>query len=438
MTTPDLALKKSLARHYAAPREVDPAVTLARLRPLLRAMGITRVANITGLDELGLPVVNVIRPNARSLAASQGKGLDLDAAKVSGVMEAIEAYCAEHILKQLKYASATEMARQHRLPDLAALPQPVTSRFTPDAPILWIEGHEITGRAGTWVPFELVHVNYTLPAAPGAGCFLLSSNGLASGNNADEALAHGLCELVERDASALFDGDPRLLDRRRVDLRTLDDPHCRALIDRLQASGLTVAVWDMTSDIVIAAFRCHLMECRRDPTKLPLPAGGEGCHPNRLVALLRAITEAAQARLSVIAGVRDDIGPALYGRTDDPAALEAWREMLAAEDGTRHFAEIPHQPLATAAEEVAHVLARLRAAALPAPIAVDLSPVETDACRVMRVIVPGLEPPTEAGCRPGRRLQAARQGITRRTGAAQQSAEPQSMTSRNITGKRTG
>ncbi|HVI91832.1 MAG TPA: YcaO-like family protein [Dongiaceae bacterium] len=428
MTAPDLALEKSLARHYAAPREVDPAVTLARLRPLLRAMGITRVANITGLDELGLPVVNVIRPNARSLSAAQGKGLDLDAAKVSGVMEAIEAHCAEHILQPLKYASATEMARRHRLPDMAALPQPVTSRFTPDTPILWIEGLEVCGQqvgaretaddASVWVPFELVHVNYTLPAVPGAGCFLLSSNGLASGNTADEALAHGLCELVERDASALFDADPRLLDRRRVDLRTLDDPYCRALIGRLQASGIIVALWDMTGDIGLATFRCHLMECHPDPAKLPLPAGGEGCHPDRLIALLRALTEAAQARLAVIAGVRDDIGPDLYGRTDDPDNLEAWRHLLAAGEGRRHFAEIPHQPLATAAAEVAYVVACLHDAGLPPPLAVDLSPAdlisgEADAFKVMRVVVPGLEPPGEAACRPGRRLLAARRAAAK-------------------------
>ncbi|MHC4093368.1 MAG: YcaO-like family protein, partial [Planctomycetota bacterium] len=65
-------------------RTVSPAETLARLTPLLPQMGITRVANITGLDFIGIPVVMVCRPNSRSIAVAQGKGLELVAAKVSG------------------------------------------------------------------------------------------------------------------------------------------------------------------------------------------------------------------------------------------------------------------------------------------------------------------------------------------------------------------
>ncbi|TGV60738.1 hypothetical protein EN803_38435, partial [Mesorhizobium sp. M2D.F.Ca.ET.160.01.1.1] len=50
---------------------------IARIRPHWARMGITRVANVTGLDRIGIPVVMVCRPNARSLAVSQGKGIDL-------------------------------------------------------------------------------------------------------------------------------------------------------------------------------------------------------------------------------------------------------------------------------------------------------------------------------------------------------------------------
>ena len=61
-------------------RTVTPAETLARLKPLLPRMGITRLANVTGLDTIGIPVVMSVRPNSRSRSVSQGKGLDLDAA----------------------------------------------------------------------------------------------------------------------------------------------------------------------------------------------------------------------------------------------------------------------------------------------------------------------------------------------------------------------
>lgn len=412
MTTPAVAAITPNARGYAAHRAVDPAVTLARVQSLLRPMGITRIANITGLDHVGLPVVNVVRPNARSNAVSQGKGLDLDAAKASGVMEAIETYCAEHILRPLKLASAAEMARRHLLPDLTALPRPSGSRFDEGAPILWIEGRDILGGDAIWVPFELVHMNFTVPAVPGSGHFLLSSNGLASGNVLAEALSHGIGELIERDASALFDRDKHLVDRRRINLDSLDDLYCRAIIERLQRADLAVAIWDITSDIGVAAFRCQIMERPGGRSAMPLPAGGEGCHPNRVVAVLRAITEAAQARLSVIAGVRDDIGPDMYGRSDDPASLEAWWRIVSENRGRRRFDAIPDWRCEAPQDEIGHLLARLRGAGLGQAIMVDLSPADTDALAVVRVIVPGLEPPTEAACLPGRRARTVMGSVT--------------------------
>ena len=90
-------------------RICGPEDTLARLRPLLRETGITRIANVTGLDRTGIPVVMVCRPASRSVTVSQGKGLTVAGAKVSGVMEALEAWHAERIVKPLKLASLEEM-----------------------------------------------------------------------------------------------------------------------------------------------------------------------------------------------------------------------------------------------------------------------------------------------------------------------------------------
>jgi YcaO-like protein with predicted kinase domain len=78
-------------------RLIPPAETLARLKPLLPQMGITRLANVTGLDTIGIPVVMSVRPCSRSLSVSQGKGLDLDSAKASAAMESIEGYHAERV-----------------------------------------------------------------------------------------------------------------------------------------------------------------------------------------------------------------------------------------------------------------------------------------------------------------------------------------------------
>ncbi|MCP9984172.1 hypothetical protein [Actinomadura madurae] len=74
-----------------------PEDTLRGLEPILDQVGITRIADVTWLDEIGIPVYQAIRPDSWSLCVSQGKGLTGDLAKVSAVMESIELWHAERM-----------------------------------------------------------------------------------------------------------------------------------------------------------------------------------------------------------------------------------------------------------------------------------------------------------------------------------------------------
>src|SRR2546428_3897868 len=64
-------------------RHCSPQETLARGRPLFPMFCITRLANVTGLDRIGIPRWLWIPPNARCLSVSQGKGLDDHLPRVS-------------------------------------------------------------------------------------------------------------------------------------------------------------------------------------------------------------------------------------------------------------------------------------------------------------------------------------------------------------------
>src|SRR5690606_35517973 len=132
------------------------------------------------------------------------------------------------------------------------------------------------------------------------------------------------------------------LDSRRLDLSSVDDPEAAAVLAQIVARGFVVAVWDLTSDIGIAVFKCHIMERMGGPGLMPLPAEGHGCHPDRGIALLRAILEAVQSRATSIAGTRDDVGPNLYTRFDDTEELSRWRERLGSEASARAFLDVPH------------------------------------------------------------------------------------------------
>ena len=231
-------------------------------------MGITRVADITGLDTIGIPVIAVCRPNSRSVVVSLGKGLDVMAARASGVMESIEAFMAERIVRPLIIGSVNDLRFSHRLVDVDLIPRTADSLYHPDFPLLWVEGQGLISQSPVWVPYELVHTAYTLPAPTGTGCFIATSNGLASGNHLLEAISHGICETVERDAAtlhALRTAEDRAL--RLVDPRTVDDAACREALDRLDRAGMVVAIWDMTTDIGIPAFRCMIAESDQHPAR---------------------------------------------------------------------------------------------------------------------------------------------------------------------------
>jgi YcaO-like protein with predicted kinase domain len=391
-------------------RTVAPADTLARVGPLMGRMGITRVANITGLDRIGVPVVMVCRPNSRSIAVSQGKGVDLAAAKVSGLMEAVETFHAESITLPLKLGSFRELGRSHPLVDVAALPRAAASEYDDDQPLLWIEGQDLISGSPLWVPYEVVHTNYTLTRGLASGWFPANTNGLASGNHILEAVSHGLCEAIERDATTLWKhGGERLKRERTLDLDTVDDGACRAVLDRFQRADIAVKVWDTTSDVGIASFYCLVMGRGDDAAD---PEFGGGCHPAREVALLRALTEAAQARTTYIAGSRDDFWPEDYSPTLRTRRLRVGRALMDAHAPVRDFRDVSTRDADSIRDDVTWTLQRLQAVEIQQVVAVDLTKPELG-LPVVRVVVPGLEGP-DKGDRsdyvPGPRVRALRGG----------------------------
>lgn len=391
-------------------RLVAPERTLERMRPLMPVMGVTRLANLTGLDLLGIPVVMAVRPNARSLAVSSGKGLTLEAALASGLMEAIELYHAERVRRPLLLASTEELRHSHRLADVARLPRLSVSRYHPNRPILWVEGYDLLGCEPAWVPYEAVHANFTLPLPAGSGCFPMNSNGLASGNHALEAISHGLCELVERDATSLWRVAPAARQQaRRVDPGSIDAAVCRRLLDAFRAAGVAAGLWDITSDVGIPTFECLAVDEPAGPSRETYATSGIGCHPSRSVAAVRALTEAAQGRMIYIAGSRDDRDRAAYEEARDPALTRSVRERIAGTAAAgRGFREVSSQEHGSFAAEVRWELERLRAVGIDEVIVVDLSRPEFDV-PVVRVVVPGLEGIAGSpGYVPGARARAAR------------------------------
>jgi YcaO-like protein with predicted kinase domain len=370
-------------------RTVTPGETVARAQRVLEAVGVSRVADITGLDHIGIPVAAAYRPNARSVSVSQGKGVSLEAAMASAIMEAIEGYHAERVDLPLKLASPREMAAR---PDAVALGR-LSRTTTPlhgDAKLLWVEGFDLKQGETRWVPLETILTDFTRPAVGCSGSFLMSSNGLASGNHLLEAVSHAICELIERDANTLWHfSSAAHRDSKRLELASVTEPTVERLLERLSAADVLVGVWETTTDIGIPCFICQIGDRRARLLPLP-PSHGSGCHPRKEVALARAITEAAQGRLTRIAAVREDLDDRLYSPATASELCERLLLLLERQTPTRSFEAVPTFTSATFAEDVDLEISSLSGVGLESVIMVDLTRPEFE-IPVVKLVVPGLE-----------------------------------------------
>ncbi len=370
-------------------------------------MGITRVANVTGLDRVGIPVVMVCRPNARSVAVAQGKGVSVAAAKTSGLMESVESYHAECVAGPLLCGSVEELRYERRIVDIEGLPRRRGTSFTPHTRLLWMPGSDLLANdESTLVPIELGHLDFGRAGDAGETVFAASSNGLASGNSILEAISHGICEIVERDATTLWHlSGVRAHAATRIDIATVDDALCLDLLDRFRAADALAAVWDTTTDIGVPSFLCRVIPDGAADSHFVRPATGMGCHPAREVALQRALTEAAQSRLTFISGARDDLFRADYQQFLGPEGLAPWRASMLSEEPRRDFRDVPSWRGDSLEDAVAWLLGRLRSAGVQQAIAVDLTKPGFDV-PVVRMIIPGLEGIDGPDYLPGRRAAA--------------------------------
>ncbi|WP_037313336.1 YcaO-like family protein [Ruegeria halocynthiae] len=383
----------------------DPEQTLEIVKPLLHEMGITRIANLTGLDRIGLPTVMVARPNSRSVAVSLGKGLSLSAAQASGVMEAIESWHAERIQLPQRLARYIELAAEDWVVDATRLPRVTGGRFDPHGNLLWVQGRDLGSARTCWVPLEMVDTDYTHAPVGGQAAFPRTTNGLASGNNESEASCHAICELIERDATTLWHHQPAAT---RLDPDSVDDKRCRQAMSMITEAGLEMGLWNTTSDIGIASFRCVICEGGAQPGHIGI---GDGCHPDRAIALLRAVTEAAQTRLTYISGARDDLDPSEFTDQAKTDRARYVRDLIDGAAPRQKFADCPSALTSSFDEDLELLLDRLAATGMSQVVTVDLSRPGFDIA-VVRAVIPGLEAPhDDPDYVPGPRAQRVMEGF---------------------------
>lgn len=373
----------------------SPEETLESVRPFLKKMGITRVANITGLDTIGIPVVSACRPNSKSLALSQGKGHCYSAAKVSAIMEAIEGYHAENIVKPTITASYYSLKEEnYNVADVYNLSTLITSDCDEDTPIQWIECYEIENNNSIWAPYEIISTDFSYPRPQNTGYFIADSNGLASGNSLIEAINHGLYEVIERDCLALWQlTSLEEQNKRCVNIDTITEGLLSEYINKIYEQNIEIAIWDITNDIRIPTFICKIVSKEKNSIR---PAFGCGTHLDKNIALSRAITEAAQSRLTFIAGARDDQYQNIYAKETTEQNHQEWLKSITTGSDLLDYSKIETSYHETLEEDQNQILSHLKDADLTQFFYADITKNQFS-IPVVKVVVPGLEGVSFAG-----------------------------------------
>lgn len=355
-------------------RARPPEATLAMANRAAAAVGVTRVADVTRLDTIGIPTFQAVRPLSTTLAVSQGKGVTAELARLSAMLESIEIWHAEQPLPV--EVTAPPRAVADRLGyDVAALPPSAPSLLHAGLPLDWVAARSLAGGEPTLVPVEVVGLSLAGRSGWHPPAFFSSTNGLASGNTRVEAVLHGLYEVIERDATTIsVTGGDRGV---RVDPASLGSAVTDALCALIARAGVALEVRLLPSRAGLPCFLAWLA-CADYPAAMY----GFGCHLSPEIALTRAVTEAAQTRLSYIAGARDD----LRDDIDDAGTARPPEPSGPAEDldGLLPAPPVHHSLL----DDLGYVVARATAAFGQPPLVADLTRPEIGV-PVVKVIAPG-------------------------------------------------
>jgi ribosomal protein S12 methylthiotransferase accessory factor len=391
-------------------RVFDYETTLSNIENIFSDIGVTELKDITHLDRVGVPVVSATRPSAGigAISVYSGKGATEIQAKISAIMESVERCFAEipetnvdfkdktidtdRIIKTYEDIEDTNAID----PETLLLPEPIT----PGTRLEWMSGWDLLNDCEMLVPTNAIYHPHT------RGMFLFRSNtsGLASGNTIEEAIVHGLLEVIERDAISIAEYS------RNVGTEIIlqeDDGEVYDLKSKFESNGIPVKLWLLPSITGIPVVVAALDDIKtKDPTMLVM---GAGAHLSPEHAVFRALTEAAQFRLAQISGAREDVrNRSGFVVGTGYERMKRLNKFWYEDRETTTLPEIPDLSSDSPAGGIRTIVERLRlCGAAEHVIIVDISQPWIDV-PVIRAIIPTFELYTVDRERIGERARAAR------------------------------
>ena len=295
-------------------RVIAPSKTIEINENKLKVAGITRIADITDLDRIGLPIYTAIRPTAEDGAVSiyGGKGITKDHAKASAMMEGFERYSAERQdIDETIIASLSEIEEfgEYIDPKSLNLPKEFEKKDISDLSLEWSKSIDLISNREYYIPTNAIYHPY-ISKDDSQSLFKSNTNGLASGNILEEAILHGIFEVIERDAWSIFELTHK--NYAQIDISSIENEIIIDIIEKFESEGIKIKLMDFTADIKIPTIAASADDTiTKDAGLLTL---GMGTHLDPEVAILRALTEVAQSRATQINGAREDTVRADFAR----------------------------------------------------------------------------------------------------------------------------
>jgi ribosomal protein S12 methylthiotransferase accessory factor len=227
-------------------------VALMRVAKSFRRIFRLPVPDAPGLCFVGAEVDAAAFPIAEprnAMMSASGKGTDLVQAACTCASEGTE------FLSQLAWGDEAFQLGSADVLETGLDPVTVTQmlamlgldRAAPVPPIQWTEATRVTDGAGVLIPAGLCYRNLDQPGQPA----IKLSSGCGAGIARDAALLHGLLELIERDAIALWWLGGRKC--RQVSVELMQTSGAAILLGELRRGTASRSTWllDITTDIGI-------------------------------------------------------------------------------------------------------------------------------------------------------------------------------------------
>lgn len=369
-------------------RVIAPKRTIEINEDKLKTAGITRIADITDLDRIGLPIYTAIRPTAEEGGVSiyGGKGITKDHAKASAMMEGFERYSAERQDSDESIISNLNDIDNNIDPKSLNLPKDLERVDINDWNLEWSIAHDIISENDYYIPTNAVYHPYN-PKDNAKTLFKSNTNGLASGNILEEAILHGMFEVIERDAWSIFELTHK--NYSQIDLDSIESDVINEIIEKFESEGIKIKLMDFTADINIPTIAASADDTvTKDAGLLTL---GMGTHLDPEVAILRALTEVAQSRATQINGAREDTVRADFAREAGYERMKRInRYYFKQEDEQISLSDIENKSTHSITEDIEIVKNELIANDIEKILYVDLTRPEIDVS-VVRVIIPEME-----------------------------------------------